>query len=153
MSRTAILTAILALVILAGCNSNAPRQNADQEIMALERSALDRWAQSDTEGYIDISADDITWFDFTPGEQLRIDGLQAVRNYLKPFIGNIPPHTYDLVNPKVQMYGNTAVLTFHWKGSLTDGTPLDGYKVTAVYNWKDGQWRQVHAHWSVVQSE
>jgi ketosteroid isomerase-like protein len=153
MSRTTILIAILALIILAGCDSNAPRQNADQEIIALERSALDKWAQSDTGGYVDISADDITWFDFTPGEQLRIDGLQAVRNYLKPFIGNIPPHTYDLVNPKVQMYGNTAVLTFHWKGSLTDGTPLDGYKVTAVYNWKDGEWRQVHAHWSVIQSE
>jgi ketosteroid isomerase-like protein len=153
MSRTTILIAILSLIILAGCDSNAPRQNADQEIIALERSALDKWAQSDTGGYVDISADDITWFDFTPGEQLRIDGLQAVRNYLKPFIGNIPPHTYDLVNPKVQMYGNTAVLTFHWKGSLTDGTPLDGYKVTAVYNWKDGKWRQVHAHWSVIQSE
>ena len=153
MARTAILTAILALVILGGCNSNTPRQNADQEIIALERSALDKWAQGDTGGYIDISADEITWFDFTPGEQLRIDGLQAVRNYLKPFIGNIPPHTYDLVNPKVQIYGNTAILTFHWKGSLTDGTPLDGYKVTAVYNWKDGKWRQVHAHWSVVQSE
>jgi len=153
MSRKTILSVILALVILGGCNSNTPRQNADQEVIALERSALDRWAQGDTEGYVDISADDITWFDFTPGEQLRIDGLQAVSSYLKPFIGTIPPHTYDMVNPKVQMYGNTAVLTFHWKGTMTDGTPLDVFKVTSVYNWKDGKWREVHAHWSVVQSE
>ncbi len=89
MSRIAILTAILALVILVGCDSNTPRQNADQEIIALERSALDKWAQSETGGYIEISAEDITWFDFTPGEQLRVDGLQAVRNFLKPLDANI----------------------------------------------------------------
>ena len=153
MSRTVIFAAILALVILDGCDSNNPRQNAAQEIMALERSALDKWAQSNTDGYIDISADEITWFDFTPGTQLRIDGLEAVRNFLKPLSGNIPPNTYELVNPKLQIYGNTAILTFHWKASMTDGTPLDGWKTTSVYNWKDGEWRQVHAHWSLVQSE
>ena len=153
MSRTAILTAILALVILSGCNSNTPPQNAEQEIIALERSALDMWAQGNTDGFINISADDITWFDFTPGAQLRIDGLQAVSNFLKPLTGNIPPHTYEIVNPKVQMYGNTAILTFHWKGSMPDGTPMDEWKVTSVYNWRDRKWRQVHAHWSVVQSE
>ena len=153
MSRTAIFTAILALVIWGGCDSNTPPQNADQEIIALERSALDMWAQGNTDGFIDISADEITWFDFTPGAQQRIEGLQAVSNFLKPLTGNIPPHTYEIVNPKVQMYGKTAILTFHWKGSMTDGLPMDEWKVTSVYNWREGKWRQVHAHWSVVQSE
>lgn len=153
MSRTRIFVAIFALIILGGCNSEISHRNADQEIIALERSALDKWAQSNTGGYIDISADDITWFDFTPGAQLRIDGIEAVRNYLAPFVGQIPPHTYEMVNPKVQVYGNTAILTFHWKATMTDGKPMDGWKTTSVYNWKDGKWRQVHAHWSVVQSE
>ena len=153
MTRTVILAAILALVILGGCDSNTPRQNADQEIIALERSALDKWAQSNTGGYIDICADDVTWFDFTPGAQLRINGIEAIRNYMAPLAGQIPPHTYEIVNPKVQVYSNTAILTFHWKGSMTDGKPLDGWKVTSVYQWKDGKWHQVHAHWSVVQGE
>lgn len=153
MSRTRIFAAIFALIILGGCNSEIQHQNAEQEIIALERSALDKWAQSNTGGYIDISAEDITWFDFTPGAQLRIDGLEAVRNYLAPFVGQIPPHTYEMVNPKVQVYGNTAILTFHWKATMTDGNPMDGWKTTSVYNWKDGKWRQVHAHWSAVQSE
>lgn len=153
MTRTAILAVILALVILGGCDSNTPRQNADQEIIALERSALDKWAQSNTSGFIDISADDVTWFDFNPGAQLRIEGIEAVRSYMAPLTGQIPPHTYEIVNPKVQVYGNTAILSFHWKASMTDGTPLDEWKATSVYHWKDGKWRQVHSHWSVVQAE
>ncbi|MBN2631975.1 MAG: nuclear transport factor 2 family protein [Bacteroidales bacterium] len=152
MTRTTILTSILALVMLGGCDNNTPVQNIDQEIIALERSALDKWAQSNTGGYVNISADDVTWFDFNPGAQLRMDGIQEVRKFLEPLSGNIPPHTYDLVDPKVQVYGSTAVLTFHWKASMADGTPLGGWKATSVYTLKDDNWRQVHAHWSVVQS-
>ncbi len=153
MTRTAILAALMVSVILGGCDSKTPHQNADQEIISLERSALDKWAQGNTGGFIDISADEVTWFDFAPGAQLRIEGIEALRTYLAPFTGQIPPHTYEIVNPKVQIYGNTAILTFHWEGTMTDGTPLDGWKVTSVYQWKEGKWYQVHAHWSVVQTE
>ncbi len=153
MTRAAILTALLVSVALGGCDSKTLHQNADQEIISLERSALDKWAQSNTGGFINISADDVTWFDFAPGAQLRIDGIEALRTYMEPLTGQIPTHTYEIVNPKVQVYGNTAILSFHWKGTMTDGTPLGGWKVTSVYQWKDGKWYQVHAHWSVVQSE
>jgi len=152
MSRTAILVTILTLIVLGGCDSDTTHQNADKEIIALERSALDKWSQGNTHGYIDIGADDVTWFDFTPGAQPRIEGLEAVRNYMASLAGQIPPHTYDIVNPKVQVYGNTAILTFHWKASTTDGKALDGWKATSVYHWKDGKWRMVHAHWSIVQA-
>ena len=151
MSRTAILVIILTLIALGGCDSDTTHQNAGDEIIALERSALDKWSQGNTHGYIDIGADDVTWFDFMPGAQPRIEGLEAVRNYMASLAGQIPPHTYDIVNPKVQVYGNTAILTFHWKASTTDGKALEGWKATSVYHWKNGKWSMVHAHWSIVQ--
>jgi uncharacterized protein (TIGR02246 family) len=153
MSRTATLAAILPLLVLTGCTSNAPPQNADQEVIALERSALDKWSQGNTVGYIDIAADDVTWFDFNPGPQLRIEGVEAVRNLLAPLAPQIPHHTYQLLDPRVQVYGNTAILTFHWSGTTTEGQSLPKWKVTSVYHWKDGKWRMVHAHWSPVQAE
>jgi uncharacterized protein (TIGR02246 family) len=151
MSRMAILTAILPLLTLGGCDADTTHPNAAEEIIALERSALDKWSQANSLGYIDISADDVTLLDFTPGEQLRIEGLEALRNYMAPVAEQVPPHTYEIVNPKVQSYGNTAILTFHWKASTTDGKALEGWKATSVYHWKDGKWRMVHAHWSIVQ--
>ncbi len=153
MSRTAILVAILSLLVLGGCNTDTTHQNADKEIIALERSALDKWSQSDTHGYIDISADDVTWFDFTPGKQLRIEGIEAIRNFLEPMGKEIPPHKYALANPKVQLYGNTAILTYHWNASTPDGQPIPSWKATSVYNWKDGKWSMVHCHYSIVQAE
>jgi ketosteroid isomerase-like protein len=150
MSRTAILAAMLPLLALGGCDSGTTHPNADKEIIALERSALDKWSQGNTIGYVDISADDVTLFEFTEGEQQRVEGLEALRKYLAPLGAQIPPHTYDIVNPKVQVYGNTAILTFHWKASTTDGKPLPKWKTTSVYLWKDGKWRMVHAHWSIV---
>ena len=152
MSRTAILVTILPLLVLGGCNSDTTHQNADKEIIALERSALDKWSQGNARGYIDIGADDVTLFDFAPGAQLRMEGIEAFRNYMAPLAEQIPPHTYDIVNPKVQVYGNTAILTFHWKASTTDGKALEGWKATSVYHWKNGKWRMVHTHWSIVQA-
>ena len=151
MLRKVILAAMLPLLTLAACDSGTIHTNADEEIIALERSALDRWAQSDPMGYVDIGTDDVTWFDFEEGEQLRVEGLEALRKYMTPLAEQIPPHTYEIVNPRVQVYGNSAILTFHWKGTLPDGTPLPKWKTTSVYHWKDGKWRQVHAHWSLVQ--
>jgi ketosteroid isomerase-like protein len=151
MLRTVIFAAILPLLVLSGCDSNAPRKNADQEVIALERSALDKWSQGNTLGYIEISADDLTWFDFTPGRQPRIEGLEAMRNFLAPLGQQIPHHTYELVDPRVQVYGSTAILTFHWSATTTEGQPLPRWKATSVYHWKDGKWRMVHGHWSEVQ--
>ena len=152
MSRSAAVAALLPLLILGGCVSGTTHPNADEEILALERSALDKWAQGNTLGYVDLGAPDVTWFEFTDGEQERVEGLEAVREYLTPLAGQIPPHTYELVKPKVQVYGDTAILTFHWKASMADGTPLPMWKATSVYYWNDGQWRMVHAHWSSIQS-
>jgi ketosteroid isomerase-like protein len=120
-------------------------------VIALERSALDEWSQGNTLGYIDISADDVTWFNFTPGQQLRSEGLEAVTNFLAPLAEGIPLHTYELVDPKVQVYGDTAILTFHWRASTTDGEDMPRWKATSVYHWNAGTWRMVHAHWSLVQ--
>lgn len=99
-------------------------------------------------GYVDISADDVTWFNFTGTEQNRVEVRDAVKKFLTPLSGQIPLHTYEIVNPKVQVYENCAILTFHWKAVMKDGTPLPIWKVTSVYHWRDGKWQQVHANWS-----
>jgi hypothetical protein len=46
-----------------------------EEIIALERSALDRWITFDPQGYLDLSAPEVTYFD--PMRDKRVDGLEA----------------------------------------------------------------------------
>jgi ketosteroid isomerase-like protein len=42
-----------------------------EHIIALERSALDRWIRADPDGYLDLSVDDATYFD--PFREMRAD--------------------------------------------------------------------------------
>src|SRR5438309_801556 len=48
-----------------------------EELVALERSALDRWIKLDPQGYLDLRAPEVTYFD--PFTERRVDGLDAMR--------------------------------------------------------------------------
>lgn len=149
MSLRGILALILPMVLFGGCRSGTTHRNSEQEIIALEQSALDQWSQGNPLGYADIAADDITWFDDI-GAQSRIEGLAAYRQYLASLKGQIPPHTYEVVNPNLKVHGDTGILTFHWRGSIADGQPLPKWKVTSVYQHSGDTWHLIHAHWSLL---
>ena len=84
------------------------------ELVALERSALDRWIRLDPQGYLDLQAPEVAYFD--PFTERRVDGLDAMRLRLAPMKKMKPPFTdprYDMIDPKVQRHGDVALLTFN----------------------------------------
>jgi ketosteroid isomerase-like protein len=122
---------------------------AEKAVLAQERRALDEWARGALVRFTDVDAEDATYFDDI-GAQRRLDGLRAIRSYMSSMEGKIPPHRYEVVDPKVQVYGDVAVLTLRYEPSTADGNPLQVWKATSVYRRADGEWRRVHAHWSMV---
>jgi ketosteroid isomerase-like protein len=148
-SRMLILIALLVPAI-AGCQSApAERGDAAQAILEQERRALDEWAAGNPLGYLDVDAADVTYFDDIAA-QSRVEGVEAMRSYFTSLKGKIPPHKYEIVNPKVQVYGDIGILTLHYNASATDGKPLARWKATSVYRRMGSEWRVVHAHWSLV---
>jgi ketosteroid isomerase-like protein len=125
------------------------QDRAAEAILAQERRALDRWSQGEPLGYVDIQADEITYFDDI-GAERRVDGIAAIREYLTSLEGKIPPHRYKVVDPKVQVYGDIGILTLRYEPTTADGEPLTPWKATSVYRRAAGEWRIVHAHWSLV---
>ncbi len=81
---------------------NAPIANAEADILAQERIGLDRWSAGDAVGYVHSAVDEVTYFDDI-GAFNRIDGVEAARSYLATL--DIPPHQYEVIDPKVQVYG------------------------------------------------
>jgi hypothetical protein len=59
------------------------------ELVAFERSALDRWIRFDPQGYVDILAAEVTYFD--PFTERRVDGLDAMEVRLAPMKAMKPP--------------------------------------------------------------
>ena len=124
--------------------------NPEETILALARSELDRWSAGDTVGYAQTAADDVTYFD-NLGAQARVDGIEAFREYLLALQGQIPEHTYEFVNPKVQVYGEVGILSLHYHAFTPDGEVLARGKGTCVYRQTEGSWRMVHTHWSTLE--
>ena len=91
----------------------------------------------------------MTYFDDIGAHQ-RIDGIAAMLNYAAALEGKIPAHRYDVVDPKVQVYGDVGIVTLRYEPSAPDGSPLQRWKATVVYRRAGGEWCVVHAHWSMV---
>lgn len=117
-------------------------------ILNLEREALDHWSAGDPEGYSKHAADDITYFDDI-GAQNRIESLDALRNYASGLKEMIPPHKYEMVGSKVQLFGDTAILTYHYHPFTFEGNPLTKWRASVVYNNSSGEWKMVHANWTM----
>src|SRR2546430_3065777 len=84
------------------------------ELVALERSALDRWIKLDPQGYFGLQAPEVTYFD--PFTERRVDGLDATQVRLAPMKKMKSPFRdprYDMIDPKVQHHGDVALLTFN----------------------------------------
>jgi len=120
------------------------------KIIAMEKAALDRWGKGDPQGYLEIMDTDLTYFD--PFQEKRLDGLNAMKELLKPLTGKIKVDRFEMLNPKVQRDGNMALLTFNLLSYVKQ--PNGTEKVVArwnsseVYRKIDGVWKIIHSHWS-----
>ena len=143
------------LLIFTSCTvkqNTLTQEDVEKTILAQERQVWDRWSAGDPLGFAESFADDATYFDDIAA-QTRLDGREEIQKYLATFEGNIPSHTYDIVDPKVQVYGDVAILTFRYHSTMPDSEPAPPWKVTDVYRLINGEWKIVHAHWSLVKEQ
>ena len=123
-------------------------------IIALERGALDRWGRGDPEGYLELYAPDVTYFD--PTREKRVDGLEAMRQLLQPIKGLVKVDRYEMIAPHVYAAGGMATLTYNLISHARrpdGGTVAIRWNSTAVYAQVDGRWKIVHSHWSYTKPE
>jgi len=146
--------AMSVLMLLPACAPDSSDVEPET-IIAMERAALDRWGRGDPQGYVDIMAPDISYFD--PTQEQRIDGLGALKRMLEPIAGKVSVSRYDLINPRVQPHGDVALLTFNLISyqRQPDGAEraVARWNATETYARVGGQWRIVHSHWSFIKPE
>ena len=142
------------LVPLVACQRQADVFEPER-IIAMERAALDRWGKGDPQGYLEIMAPNVTYFD--PNQDARIDGLRAMQALLVPLTGKIRVDRYDMLRPVVQHYGDAAILTFNLVSyrKRADGSEhvVARWNSTEMYARLDREWRIVHSHWSYIKPE
>ena len=125
------------------------------QIISLERAALDRWGNGDPGGFLDLYGADISYFD--PLTASRIDGHDAMADYYRPWIGKIYVARYEMLNPRVVVDGTMALLTYNLVNYVRDENAGESvgscWNSTVVYQQRGGTWRTIHSHWSFTRHE
>ncbi|HLA11522.1 MAG TPA: nuclear transport factor 2 family protein [Pyrinomonadaceae bacterium] len=150
---------LLPLAITGSPKTTAQKlKSADrltEEIIALERSALDLWFTGDPQGFLNLYAPEVTYFD--PNQEKRVDGLEAMKSLFSRVKSPIIDPRYEMVGAKLQRHGDVALLTFNLisYGKLADQpeTVLARWNSTEVYSRTNGKWKIIHSHWSYLKPE
>jgi ketosteroid isomerase-like protein len=147
--------AVLSIVAVAACQTayagDDPKVAA--EVMALARSQWAAEVQGKSVAEQSVSmADDYT--EFNPLYPVRIDGKAAnMALYEADSSSGSRSVTGDMMNPKVQVYGDVAILTYNYVGVNRDKdgkTSSSAAKSTRVYAKQGGAWKLVHANFAPV---
>jgi len=120
---------------------------ADQ-IIALERAALDRWGKGDPDGFLEITDPDIVYYD--PFQPQGIHGREALAALYDTFRGQVSIERDEILSPRVQVSGDIAVLTFNYVSYGSEGSMR--WNTTEVYRRRGDTWRIIHTHWSKAAS-
>lgn len=127
--------------------SSEERALAD-EIISLEKAALDKFFKGDGSGYAALwSHRSFTYFDARYSK--RVDDFPTIKNFLDTVIeGKLSAESYDFLSPRVQFGSDMAILTYQLF-SKTNFIDME-YNVVEVFQKEQGQWRVVHSTWSLI---
>ena len=119
-------------------------KNVAETVISLEKAALDRWGKGDPSGFLEISADEVCYFD--PFLEKRIDGKEELSKLYENIRGKILIDRYELIDPRVQLLDTVAVLTFNYVSY--SGKQESRWNCTEVYMFIEGRWQIIQTHWS-----
>ena len=145
------LTMMMAIPLLAAVPAAKPADDPTAEIIAMEKAMLDRWGTGDTDGFLELAAPEITYFD--PSLEKRLDGREAFEKFLAPLKGSFRVPKYEMIDPKVQVHGEAAVLSYNMIDYDETGMNTFRMNVTEVYARHDGRWMLVHSHFSITKPQ
>jgi ketosteroid isomerase-like protein len=119
------------------------------ELLALEAAAMDRWGAGDPGGFLELSDDDVTYFD--PWQRSRLDSHAELSRLYDDLRGQVKIDSYEFVAPAVIAVGDLAVLSFQFISTGSEGAMR--WNTTEVYrHHADRGWRIVHSHWSLTEA-
>ncbi len=157
-NRKSVLVLVLSLTIAAVCFLNLPVVAQTNEKVAKEVIAIAKaqWAAQSSKQPASVWMKNIAdeYTEFNPGSPTRLDG-KALSGRLGDAAssGSGESIADEMVNEKVQVYGDVAILSYNYIGMTKD---KDGKvepnlaKSTRVYVKKDGKWMLVHANFAPV---
>jgi ketosteroid isomerase-like protein len=149
-SMRRILLACLCIAVLSPSLFASSHEKAAEEVIAVTKAQWAAQAKKDVAGAMKNVADEYT--EFNPEYPTRLDGKELSMKLGEANADASGANVVaEMANPKVQVYGDVAILTYNYIGAFKskDGE-VESVKAksTRVYVKKDGQSMLVHANFA-----
>jgi ketosteroid isomerase-like protein len=122
--------------------------SALQEILELERAMVREFNAGDMQSLLAHFHPGVIGFSST--QQKRVSGLGAMKRTFNYYHQATSHMKYRIAQPRVKLFGDTAIATFYWTVELGKGRPrhLIKGRGSHVLRREDGKWSIVHEHFS-----
>ncbi|HMF57991.1 MAG TPA: nuclear transport factor 2 family protein [Pyrinomonadaceae bacterium] len=150
--------AIALVIVIGGLSLFAARraaadpsqQDIANQIIARERASTEAWQNKNKSFFAEYLADDATFF-ASQNPYLETDPKVNFLPKFDTYVEQFKIIDWQMFNPRVQVYGDTAILTYNQAATVNLGGRVLNYtgKVTSVYVKQGNTWRVVHAHESM----
>lgn len=139
---------IMSATYVKESDATAEEQKIASLLVEKEKAALCKWFKGDVSGYESLwSKRSFSYFDMAVKK--RVDGYSEISEFLQSIKGKLFAEKFEFLNPRVQIAGEMAVLTYQLfaKTSLMDMA----YNCIEVFQREaDGEWRVIHSTWSCI---
>jgi ketosteroid isomerase-like protein len=140
----------VVLLTARAASADSPQQALAAQIIAREKAAVEAWQKKDKAFWADYLAEDGTAF-FSQSPYLESDPKVNFLPKFDQYAEMMKTLDFQMYNPRVQVYGDTAVLTYNASSTVNMAGRTMSYtsKVTSVYVKQGNTWRVVHTHESM----
>jgi ketosteroid isomerase-like protein len=117
-----------------------------QAIIQVERNAWEAFKSKNLPAMQDYYADGATAF--SDDQAYRIKGKADILSAKEASMKQSDLLSYKMLDPQVQVLGDTAVLTYYFTESSMEGGKASNHagKISMVFVKQDGKWRALHEH-------
>ena len=117
----------------------------EREILRLERQQVADFNRRDLKALLEQFEPGFVGFSSTRHE--RIAGRAALKRTFEHYLDQSPRVRYRIAEPRVQLFGETAVVSFYWVVELSRRHRVEG-RGSHVFIRHDNHWRIAHEHFS-----
>jgi ketosteroid isomerase-like protein len=118
------------------------------ELMGIEEACSKSFNKKDVQAILKYFSDDISGFSSTSHD--RFQGKTELGKTFEYYLSEAETVSYELFDPTVSQFGDTAILSFYWRVTLKSGNKrfeIPG-RGTHVFHKISGEWQIIHEHFS-----
>jgi ketosteroid isomerase-like protein len=144
-----VIATMLPLLASAQINTKEQLHEKEQsEVLKTIKEWNNTFSANNPDAYFEFIHDEITLF--LPGSPYRVDGKHDDREEFEYSLkkGWTRVGFFQEMQPKIQLIGNIAIVTYHNRGTYGEGDKEKtiNLKETDVLVKEDGKWKVIHIH-------